>query len=186
MAAYQQQDPDPVRLDTPLLATSSGGLRVRPLHGDRVSRLRSSLFPERHPLTLQGPKTSRLPARSNDSYRPGWSPIVLFDRQCPDEQSLQHRNPDGPARTRTDRNRILHSILADTTQTRRWIGRDETEELHYDWNRTGNSSTARREQIGNDSINNAADGSQARAGLPSILSRLHSRLTGSLLRNSTP
>src|SRR6266849_3556483 len=186
MAAYQQQDPDPLRLHTPLLAALGGSLRVRALHGDRVSRLCTSLFPERHLLTLQGSKTSRLPARSFSGYRPSRSPIVLFDGQGPLNQSLQHRNPDGPARTRTDRNRILHQILADKTQTRRRTGRDETEKLHSDWNCAGNSRTARREQIRNDSLNNATHGSQTRAGLPTILSRLHSRLTGSLLRNSTP
>src|SRR5712664_1475843 len=186
MAAYQQQDPDPLRLDTPLLAASGGGLRVRTLHGDRIGRLCTCLFPERHPLTLQGSKTSHLPVRSDSGYRPSRSPIVLLDRQGPDNQFLQHRNPDGPARTRTDRNRILHSILTDKTQTPPWTGRDETEELHYDWNRAGNSGTPRREQIRNDGLNNATHGSQTRAGLPTILSRLHSRLTRSVLRNSTP
>src|SRR2546426_12507172 len=77
-------------------------------HGDRFNRLRTSLFPERHPLPLQRSKTTRLTDRRNNSYRPRRRPIVLFDGQGSHNQPIQHRNTNGPAWTSADRDRILH------------------------------------------------------------------------------
>src|SRR5207245_4658480 len=186
MVAYQQQDPDPLRLHTTLLTTVGCSLRVWPFHGDRISRLSSSLLPQRHPLPLPRSKTSRLPARSNGGYWSRWSPVILFDGQGPLDQPLQHRHPNGLAWTCTDRNRILHQILPHKTQTRNRPRRDEIEELRRERTRQGNSGPARSQQVRHDSINNAADGSKTRTGLQTLLSSIHSRFTRRLLRGSNP
>src|SRR2546427_2438324 len=78
MAAYLYQDPDPLRLHTTLLTTLGSSIRIRPFHGDRFNRLRTSLFPERHPLPLQRSKTTRLPDRRNNSYRPRRRPLYYL------------------------------------------------------------------------------------------------------------
>src|SRR2546425_8854037 len=186
MAAYQQQDPDPLRLHTTLLTTLGRGLRVWPFHGDRISRLGSRLLPERHPLPLPRPKTSHLPPHSNNRNRSGWRPDILSDGQGPLNQPLQHRHPNGPAWTCTDRNRILHQILPRKTQTGGGPRRDEIEELHPDRNRTGSSRAAWSEQVRHDCIDNAVDGSKTRTGLQTLLSSIHSRFTRRLLRDSNP
>src|SRR5438132_14335372 len=104
VAADQQQDPDPLRLHTTLLTTLGSSIRIRPFHGDRFNRLRTSLFPERHPLPLQRSKTTRLPDRRNNSYRPRKRPIVLFDGQGSHNQSIQHQNTNDPCCTSSDNN----------------------------------------------------------------------------------
>src|SRR2546422_10632116 len=81
VAAYQQQDPDTLRLHTPLLAAVGCGLRLRPLHGNRFSSLCSSLFPARNPLPLQRSETTGLSPHSNVGNRPSRRPLILSYRQ---------------------------------------------------------------------------------------------------------
>ena len=45
MAAYQQQDPDPLRLHATLLAALGCSVRLWAFHGDRFDRLRTRLLP---------------------------------------------------------------------------------------------------------------------------------------------
>src|SRR6266852_1662580 len=90
--------------------------------------------------------------------------------------------PDSP-RACANWNGILHQVLAHKAEAVNWPWRDETQELRNYWDRAGNRRIARCKQVRNDRLNNAVDGRQTRASFQIVLSRLHSRLYRSPLRD---